>query len=113
MTQTQIPSRADTSRRISLSIRELLANPLVGLSPWILYAIVEWKGRLELSAALALGLAVVIVSANWLLGSSPKLLEFSDVTYFAGLAYWWHSRVRGHAAGSNSGVVRVANVALG
>ncbi len=86
MTQAQIPSRADTPGRISSAARARLANPLVGLSPWILYAIVEGKGRLELSAALALGLAVVIVSANWLLGSSPKLLEFSDVTYFAGLA---------------------------
>lgn len=68
------------------ALKRILANPLVGLSPWILFAIVEGKGRLELSAAVALGLAVVIVSLNWLSGSSPKLLELSDVTYFAGLA---------------------------
>ena len=68
------------------AVKRILANPLVGLSPWILFAIVEGKGRLELSAAVALGLAVVIVSLNWLGGSSPKLLEFSDVAYFGGLA---------------------------
>ena len=43
-------------------------------------------GRLELSAGIALGIAVVIVSLNWLNGSTPKILEFSDVVYFAGLA---------------------------
>ena len=46
----------------------------------------EGEGRLELSAALALGLAVVILFVNWFRGSSPKMLEFSDVVYFAGLA---------------------------
>jgi hypothetical protein len=64
----------------------VMDNPLVGLSPWILYSIVEGEGRLELSAALALGLAVVILFVNWFRGSSPKMLEFSDVVYFAGLA---------------------------
>ncbi len=64
----------------------VMANPLVGLSPWILYALVEGKNRLELSAALALGLAVVILALNWIKGSSPKMLEYSDVVYFAGLA---------------------------
>ena len=64
---------------------KVLANPLAGLSPWILYSIVEGEGRLELSAAVALGLAVAILSLNWIRGSSPKILEFSDVTYFAAL----------------------------
>jgi hypothetical protein len=61
----------------------ILANPLVGLSPWIVYSLVEGNGRLELSAAIALAVAVVIVSLNWIRGSSPKLLEFSDVAYFS------------------------------
>lgn len=67
-------------------IDTILGNPLVGLSPWILYSIVEGEGRLELSAALALGLAVAILCLNWLRGSAPKMLEYSDVVYFAGLA---------------------------
>jgi hypothetical protein len=64
----------------------IMSNPLVGLSPWILYSLVEGENRLELSAALALGLAVVILAINWITGSSPKMLEYSDVVYFAGLA---------------------------
>jgi len=65
---------------------DLLGNPLVGLSPWILYSIVEGPSRLELSAAVALALAVVILSLNWIRGGTPKLLEYADVAYFAGLA---------------------------
>ena len=41
---------------------------------------------MELSAAVALGLAVVILSLNWIRGGTPKLLEYADVVYFAGLA---------------------------
>jgi len=65
---------------------QVMANPLIGLSPWILYSLVEGENRLELSAALALGLAVVILSLNWMRGGTPKILEYSDVVYFAGLA---------------------------
>ena len=64
---------------------KILGSPLVGLSPWIVYSLVEGNGRLELSAAVALAVAVVIVSLNWIRGSSPKLLEFSDVGYFSAL----------------------------
>jgi hypothetical protein len=67
-------------------LERVMANPLVGLSPWILYSLVEGENRLELSAAVALGLAVVILAINWIKGSSPKMLEYSDVVYFAGLA---------------------------
>ncbi len=67
------------------TLDKLLANPLVGLSPWILYSVMEGPGRLELSAAVAAGLAVFILSLNWIRGSSPKILEFSDVTYFVAL----------------------------
>ncbi len=67
-------------------IDRVLGNPLVGLSPWILYALVEGKNRLELSAALALGLAVLILCVNWIRGGTPKMLEYSDVVYFAVLA---------------------------
>ncbi len=67
-------------------LAKILGNPLVGLSPWILYSVVEGPNRLELSAAVALGLAVIILSLNWIRGGTPKLLEYADVVYFAGLA---------------------------
>jgi hypothetical protein len=65
---------------------KVLANPLVGLSPWIVYSLVEGEGRLEVSAALALGTGFLILVLNWLRGSPPKMLEFADVTYFGVLA---------------------------
>jgi hypothetical protein len=65
---------------------KVLANPLVGLSPWIVYSLVEGEGRLELSAALALGTGFLVLVLNWFRGSSPKMLEFADVTYFGVLA---------------------------
>ena len=71
--------------RRNAAIDRVLNNPLTGLSPWILYALVEGPHRLELSAALALGLAVAILFLNWLRGGTPKLLEYSDVAYFTGL----------------------------
>ncbi len=76
---------AHTDHHVSV-IDRILGNPLVGLSPWILYALVEGKNRLELSAALAFGLAVLILCVNWIRGSNPKMLEYSDVVYFAVLA---------------------------
>jgi hypothetical protein len=75
------PTGADDSTLLA----KILGNPLIGLSPWIVYSLVEGDGRLELSAAVALAVAVVIVSLNWIRGSSPKLLEFSDVAYFSAL----------------------------
>jgi len=73
-----------TTRRSLLDT--IMGNPLVGLAPWIIYAIVEGPSRLELSAGVALGVAVVVLCINWLRGQSPKLLEFADVVYFAVLA---------------------------
>ena len=63
-----------------------LSNPLVGLSPWIVYAIAEGEGRLEFAVGLALATALVILLLGRLRGSSPKLLEYADVTFFAALA---------------------------
>ena len=42
----------------------VLGNPLVGLSPWIAYSIVEGKGRLEVSAAVALGIAIATIASH-------------------------------------------------
>jgi len=59
-----------------------MANPLVGLAPWIVYSVLEGPSRLELSSALALGVAVLILCLNWIRGLTPKMLEWSDVVYF-------------------------------
>jgi hypothetical protein len=77
----------DTQRAVDAApsrgvLDAILANPLVGLSPWIVYSLVEGENRLELSAALALGTAVAILCINWIRGGTPKMLEYSDVVYF-------------------------------
>jgi len=76
----------DPTRSSSNLLGRVLGNPLVGLSPWIIFSLVEGKGRLELSAAVSLGTAIVILTLNWLNGSSPKMLEYADVVYFGALA---------------------------
>jgi hypothetical protein len=63
----------------------VLDNPLAGLAPWIVYNIVEGEGRLEISSALAFGLALAILMLNWYRGGTPKLLEYSDVVFFGAL----------------------------
>ena len=63
----------------------LLDNPLAGLAPWIVYSIIEGPGRLEISSAVAFGLALAILMLNWSRGATPKLLEYSDVVFFGAL----------------------------
>lgn len=67
-------------------IDRLLGNPLIGLAPWIVYSLVEGDGRLELSSAVAFGLALAILTIGRLRGGSPKLLEWSDTVFFFALA---------------------------
>jgi hypothetical protein len=67
-------------------IRDFLANPLSGLAPWIVMAVMSGIVRFELAVGLSLLSAVVIVVANRLTGGTLKLLEFSDVAFFLVLA---------------------------
>jgi hypothetical protein len=65
---------------------KILSNPLVGLSPWIIYSLVEGEGRLEIAALIALGVALLVVVLGVARGDRPKALEFTDVAYFGILA---------------------------
>jgi len=64
----------------------VLANPLVGLAPWIVYSLIEGGGRLEESSAIAFGIALTVVLLGILRGNKPKLLEWTDTIFFAALA---------------------------
>lgn len=100
----------------------ILANPLVGLSPWIVYSLVEGEGRLEESSAIAFGLALAILMVGWLRGSSPKLLEFSDVVFFGALAIFvavasddthaWLERWSGEVANMALVVIAVGSILI-
>lgn len=103
-------------------VDRVLANPLVGLSPWIVYSLVEGEGRLEESSAIAFGLALAILMVGWLRGSSPKLLEFSDVVFFGALAIFvavasdsthaWLERWSGEVANMALVVIAVGSIAI-
>lgn len=73
-------------RSLGRIVDVVLASPLVGLSPWIVYALIEGGGRLEESSAIAFGVALAVVLIGMLRGNRPKLLEWTDVIFFAALA---------------------------
>ncbi len=99
-----------------------LGNPLVGLSPWIVYSLIEGGGRLEESSAIAFGLALIIVMLGWIRGSSPKMLEFSDVIFFGALAIFvavasddthaWLERWSGEVANIALVVIAVGSIVI-
>lgn len=117
--------RMNASRHASSSgslVDRVLANPLIGLSPWIVYSLVEGEGRLEESSAIAFGLALAILMVGWLRGSSPKLLEFSDVVFFGVLAIFvavasdsthaWLERWSGEVANMALVVIAVGSILI-
>ncbi len=99
-----------------------LGNPLVGLSPWIVYSLIEGGGRLEESSAIAFGLALIIVMLGWIRGGSPKMLEFSDVIFFGALAIFvavasddthaWLERWSGEVANIALVVIAVGSIVI-
>lgn len=66
-------------------LAQFLESPFVGLSPWIVFALVVGPGRFEWAVGLALAISVCLVVGSRLLhpGSSLKILELCDVVFFA------------------------------
>jgi len=67
-------------------LRGFLDNPLSGLAPWIVMAVMSGIVRFEFAVGLALATALAILVANAVTGESPKLLEWTDTGYFLILA---------------------------
>lgn len=69
-------------------LSHLLDSPVIGMSPWIAMSVLVGPGRFELAVSIALALAVAIVIAGRIRrpGSSFKILEISDVVFFAAMA---------------------------
>jgi hypothetical protein len=109
-------------RSLGQTVDAVLANPLVGLSPWIVYSLIEGGGRLEESSAIAFGLALAVVLLGMLRGSRPKLLEWTDTIFFAALAIFvavasddthaWLERWSGEVANIALVVIAVGSIAL-
>ncbi|MFE3452642.1 hypothetical protein ACFXJ8_27330 [Nonomuraea sp. NPDC059194] len=75
------------STRPSGGWQGVLDSPVVGMAPWIIFSVLVGPGRFELSVVLALAVSLLLVVAGRVVrpGSSWKLLEVSDVVFFAAL----------------------------
>ncbi|WP_327323511.1 hypothetical protein OG735_14075 [Streptomyces sp. NBC_01210] len=62
-----------------------LESPIVAMSPWIIFSVLVGPGRFELAVGLALAVSVALLIAARMLyrGTSLKILEVSDVVFFA------------------------------
>ncbi|MFD0268681.1 hypothetical protein ACFVGY_19245 [Streptomyces sp. NPDC127106] len=77
--------RAEANSKAVNPLSAFLENPVVGMSPWILFSLLVGPGRFELAVGLSLAAAVVVVILGRVVnrGSSWKLLELADVVFFA------------------------------
>ncbi|MFE9793112.1 hypothetical protein ACFYRL_15415 [Streptomyces goshikiensis] len=66
----------------------LLGSPFIGMSPWIVFSLVVGPGRFEWAVVIALTISIALVVVSRLVepGGSMKILEVSDVAFFAVLA---------------------------
>ena len=65
------------------AVQTVLNSPFAGLAPWIVMSLFTGPGRFEEAVSGALGIALLVVFANWRLGNSIKLLEWFDTVFFA------------------------------
>ena len=71
---------------MSARLRTFLDNPLSGLAPWIVMAVMSGIVPFEAAVLLSFATAGAILAASLLTGDAPKALEFSDTAYFLLLA---------------------------
>ncbi|MFD4295104.1 hypothetical protein ACFWPA_11285 [Rhodococcus sp. NPDC058505] len=73
------------ARRAFEAFASLLDGPLTGLAPWIVLAVFQGPGRLEVAAGVALAMSVAFLIVDRVRGRSVKLLGVIDVLFFAAL----------------------------
>ncbi len=71
-----MPNRTSASSSLTSHVHGLLDSPLVGLAPWIVYAMIEGQGRLELSAGVA-NIALVVIALGSILVRNPFTLSYA------------------------------------
>ncbi|WP_338673211.1 hypothetical protein V1460_09055 [Streptomyces sp. SCSIO 30461] len=91
-----------------------LEQPVVGMAPWILFAVLSGPGRFEIAVLISLGISIVFVVLGRLLhpGTSFKILEVADVVFFAVLAIIGATASEGTHQWLETYADEVANVAL-
>lgn len=63
-------------------LRAFLDNPLSGLAPWIVMAVMSGVVPFEAAVGLSFVTAAAVLIANTATGGSQKALEYSDTVYF-------------------------------
>lgn len=63
-------------------LRDFLDNPLSGLAPWIVMAVMSGVVRFEFAVGLSLATALTILIANAVTGGTVKILEYADTAFF-------------------------------
>jgi SNF family Na+-dependent transporter len=76
---------AGSPKGLKLQLRKLLANPVVGFAPWIVFSVLEGPKRYELAIAAALGIAVLELVLGMIVGARPKLLDVSAIVFFVAM----------------------------
>lgn len=67
---------------MSARLRGFLDDPLSGLAPWIVMAVMSGIVPFEVAIGLSLATALAILAANAATGGSQKALEYFDAAYF-------------------------------
>ncbi|PWK68797.1 hypothetical protein BCL76_107264 [Streptomyces sp. CG 926] len=91
-----------------------LENPVVGMAPWIIFSLLVGPGRFELAVGLALAVSIALTAVTHLVnrGSSWKLLELADITFFATMAVIGALASEGTLNWLETYAGEVANIAL-
>src|ERR1700733_979804 len=67
------------------AISKVLANPIMGFAPWIVFSVLEGPHRYPLATGAALALAVLELLLGVVVGARPKILDVAAIVFFAGM----------------------------
>jgi hypothetical protein len=68
-----------------LTLRKVLASPIVGFAPWIAFSVLEGPHRYPLAIGSALALAVLQLVLGMAVRAGPKILDVAAIIFFAGM----------------------------
>ncbi len=83
--RSEVAAGRSPARRAFEAFAAMLDGPLTGLAPWIVLAVFEGPGRLEVAAGVALAMSVLFLVVDKVRGRTVKLFGVVDVIFFAGL----------------------------
>jgi hypothetical protein len=70
---------------LRLKLRKVLASPIVGFAPWIVFSVLEGPHRYPLAIGAALALAILQLVLGMVVGARPKILDVAAIVFFGGM----------------------------